>query len=293
LLSIAVMRSAIRIPIPICARVRVLFSLTSLACLACGCATGSTGFAFENDAAASDDGSIVIASPSEDATVSSTSEDAGSFPGTLIDDASPASDDGASIEDSPTGPPFDAGEGGLCTHPLAAGDLTIVEMMIESTPGTGDHGEWIEVMSTLDCAIDLAGLQGECPAGAKVNTFEIDSDLWIPPMGTFVIADSTNPAVNHDLPVPVVSWTGEPGDVLRNEGATVTLLQGNTIIDSVTYPNLKLVAGTSTAFPSDCARELRSEWSSWQPSTSSWFPELRGTPNAPNTDVRCASEPDD
>ncbi len=109
--------------------------------------------------------------------------------------------------------------------------------MIESTEGTGDHGEWIEVASTRDCALDVKGLAGNCPTGAKVNTFAVTSDVWIPPRGTFVIADSSNPIVNHELPGAVIPWSGDPGDVLRNEGATVTLVMGSTLLDSVTYPN--------------------------------------------------------
>jgi hypothetical protein len=264
------------------------------AVLACGCAAGATGFAFDSaDGATPDDGSTA-AMPPDDATVSPPSaDDAGSILGTFFDDASPWSDDGAAIEDATPAPPFDAGDAGLCARPLAPGDLTIVELLIESTPGTGDHGEWVEVVSTLDCTIDLKGLQGECPTGAKVNTFEIDDDLWIPPMGSFVIADSSDPAVNHLLPGMVIPWSGDPGDVLRNEGATVTLLLGSTVIDSITYPTLKLTPGTTTAFPSDCARSLRPQWSSWQSSSASWFPAFRGTPNAPNVDVHCPTEPDD
>jgi hypothetical protein len=107
------------------------------------------------------------------------------------------------------------------------------------------------------------------------------------------VADSSDPAVNHSLPGVVVTWSGTAGDVLRNAGATVTLLNGDVIIDSVTYPNLKLTPGVSTSFPSDCARSLRPEWTSWQSSTASWFPAFRGTPNAPNVDVQCPTVADD
>ena len=140
---------------------------------------------------------------SDDATLPPAPEDDdgdGGAANAPFDDASPNGDDGGLAHPAPVGPPFDAGEGGICTRPLAMGDLIIVELMIESTSGTGDHGEWIEVESSLRCAVNINGL-AECPTGAKVNTFEVSGDLWIPPLGTFIIADSTNPAVNgHHLP---------------------------------------------------------------------------------------------
>ena len=144
-----------------------------------------------------------------------------------------------------------------------------------------------------DCALDLRGLAGQCPDGAKVISFTVDDDVWIPPRGTFLVADSSDPGLNHDLPGTVIAWSGKAGDVLRNEGATVTLLFGSAIVDSVTYPSLKLTPGVSIAFPSDCPPAVRNVWTNWQDSTGSWFPAFRGTPNARNSDVHCPAQPDD
>ena len=200
-------------------------------------------------------------------------------------------DDDAAPPPPSTSAPADAGDAGLCTSPLSTGDLRIVELMIESVVGTGDHGEWVEVESALDCTVDLHGLHAECGAGAKVNTVDLTADILLPPHGTFLIIDSTDPAIEHDLSGLRIPWAGEPGDVLRNQGGTVTLRWQGTIVDSVTYPaEKKLKVGNSLAFPSDCAPERRSDWTQWQPSTSSWFPGFFGTPNAPNDDVHCALE---
>jgi hypothetical protein len=154
-------------------------------------------------------------------------------------------------------------------------------------PGTGDHGEWLEVRSTRDCSLNLQGLHGECPRGAKLATFDVTDASWLPPFSTFVVADSSLGAINHDLPGLVVTWFDQPGDVLRNKGATVTLRMHDAVIDSITYPALSLIAGASIAFPSDCDLGLREDWSRWQTSSSSWFPAFFGTPNAANTDVHC------
>jgi len=192
-----------------------------------------------------------------------------------------AADGGAEATAAPGESPV-----GACTDPPGPGSLMIDELMIESVSGTGDYGEWIEVKSTLDCTVNLRGLHGDCPRGAKVATFDINDDLWLPAGATFVIADSTDPAINHRLPGTLVPWFGQPGDVLRNKGTTVTLSIAGVVIDTVTYPALSLTVGASLAFPSDCDGG-RGDWTVWQTSVSSWFPGFFGTPNAPNDDIQC------
>jgi hypothetical protein len=203
--------------------------------------------------------------------------------------ATPTGADAQDPGDAAAAPPFDAGPQGVCENPLAPGDLLIDELMIESISGTGDHGEWLEVSSTLDCAIDIVGLHGECPRGAKAATFDVTGDLWIPARGTFLVADSSDPAINHYLPGSVVAWSGHLGDVLRNKGTTITLRMLDVIIDTLTYPAVTLTVGASLAFPADCDSSMRSrsDWTLWQTSSASWFPGFLGTPNAPNVDVTC------
>jgi hypothetical protein len=181
----------------------------------------------------------------------------------------------------------DGAQEGSCTAPLSPGDLVIDELMIESVAGAGDDGEWLEVRSTLGCTANLLGLHGECPRAASVITFDVTSDLWVPAGATFIVADSMVPAINHYLPEPVVTWAGRQGDVLRNQGSTVSLLMNGVLIDSVTYPDLKLKVGRSWEFPSDCDPSLRADFGNWQQATSSWFPAFFGTPNAANDDVQC------
>jgi hypothetical protein len=202
-------------------------------------------------------------------------------------DAGDPPDPGDASPPMASGPPFDAGPGGVCPTPPGPGDLSIVELMIETVAGTGDHGQWLEVQSNRDCALDLYGLRGECPNGAKVRTFEVATDVWLPARSTFVVADSTDPALNRYLPGMIVGWDGNPGDVLRHDGTTVTLFTQGVVVDTLTYPKMTLVVGASLAFPKGCAPELRTDFGQWQWSTATWFPGFFGTPNAPNTDVRC------
>jgi hypothetical protein len=184
-------------------------------------------------------------------------------------------------------PPADATPEGACAQPIAAGDLVVDELMVESVAGTGDYGEWLEIESTLTCAADLRGLHGETADGAKIRTFDVGDDLWLPPGGTLVVADSEDPTLNHELPGLLIAWAGHPGDVLRNQGGTVTLRLDDTIVDTVTWPAYKGPVGTSVEFPADCPLASGGDFGKWRPATASWFPGFAGTPNAPNTDVKC------
>jgi hypothetical protein len=197
--------------------------------------------------------------------------------------------DAASLE---TGP-GDAPGGATCPGSLAPGDLVIEELMIASRSGGGDHGEWLEVMSTRDCAIDLKGLYAEVPHGKGATLASITTDVTLPPHGFFLIADSSDPAINNGLPGTVVTWgTGTSSDVLLNSGDTITLYTASVTVDTLTYPDpTKMIDGASMAFPSDCDPSLRTAFGNWQPSVYSWTPGYFGTPAAPNTDVSCPVAP--
>lgn len=289
--------SAFPLAFALLAFVASLTALPTSAVLLSGCAGGESENGFATSAADSgpavDDATTIVFDDGTAPAHAVTNLEDAAGPSAASDDVSTPIEADASSTTLPPAPPFDAGDAGVCTRPLAAGDLAIVELMVESTSGTGDHGEWIEITSMLDCAMNVAGLSGNTPTGAKVNTFTVMGTLWIPPKGTLVVADSSNFAVNHGLPGLVIPWEGQPGDVLRNDGATITLVMGGVIIDSVTYPKMKLTPGVSIAFPHDCAPSLRIQWSAWQESKSSWFPGFSGSPNAPNDDVQCPIQTDE
>lgn len=269
------------------------FSLCGLAC-AVACALGSAAACAGSTDGASDDagatsagdgpygGSFPVTDPSYD-----DSEGDAAIDPVPVMPALEAGETDATGDDASADEPADEAPDGACPQPLAPGDLRIDELMIESVAGTGDDGEWLEIESVLDCAANLGGLHGECPRGAKVAAFDVTGDLWLPPRGTFVVADSTDPAINHDLPGTVVAWFGHQGDVLRNMGSTITVSLNGMLIDTVTYPSLTLAVGASVAFPANCDPSQRSDFSQWKRSTASWFPGFLGTPNAPNTDVEC------
>jgi hypothetical protein len=207
------------------------------------------------------------------------------------DDDAGANDDAAADRDaaSSDGDVADAALApALCATPLAAGDLAVVELMIASTSGAGDRGEWIEVQSRRDCILNVKGLHVESPRGTGRDTLTIGGDLLLPPNGTFVIANASDTNVNHALPSPIVTWDGQPADVLKNDGDTITLTSAAGVtIDNVVYPALSPQVGRSISFPVDCAWSDRGTWARWSFSSKPYSGALQGTPNADNDDVAC------
>lgn len=222
------------------------------------------------------------AAPAADADTpdASTGVDSGApDSGNVVPDSGGAPDTGT------VGPPDACPGGGV----LSAGDLAVVEIMIQSQSGSGDHGEWLEVQSTRTCSLNLNGLHFESPRGTGKDTLDITTDTWLPANGIFVVADSSDATKNHDLPPgPLYTWNGQPGDVLVNGGDTVTLTAGGVTVETFTYPQFQtLYVGRSISFPADCAWSDRSSWARWSFSFNTWSGSFLGTPNADNTDVTC------
>lgn len=196
----------------------------------------------------------------------------------------------------PGGRPLDAGaiepgEAGAprvsCGPALAAGDLAIVELMIASRSGSGDSGEWIEIQSTRDCWLKLKGVSVESPrGGAAPNVATITEDFELEPHGTFVVTASADLAKNQGIGGKVIVWGAT--DVLKNDGDTITVKIDALQIDSLAYPAFtNLTPGRALSFPSNCAWPDRKDWRRWSLTFGEFSPGLRGTPNAPNSDVTC------
>jgi len=208
---------------------------------------------------------------------------AGSRPATGAKDASAKNDAGVIGNDA--GP---VTVKTYCTGPLAAGDLAIVEILITSRSGSGDTGEWVEIQNTHDtCWLKVQGVTIESPRGTSApDVATVATALEVAPGGTFVVASSSDPTKNNGLTGDVIGWSAT--DVLKNDGDTVTVKSGTTVLDTITYPAFSnLEAGRSLAFPSDCAKNQRSDWARWSLTFTERVPGQKGTPNAPNDDVAC------
>ncbi len=184
-----------------------------------------------------------------------------------------------------------ADDGGVPTKTfcpsLEAGDLSIVEIMITSKAGSGDWGEWVEIVNTRNCWLKLKGLSIESPRGsAAPNVATITQDFELAPHKTFVVADSEDPTKNNGIPGMVVAWNAS--DVLKNDGDTLNVKLGDTLIDTLTYPAFaNLTPGRALSFPSDCTETDRATWARWSLTFDEFTPGFKGTPNADNTDVTC------
>jgi hypothetical protein len=203
-------------------------------------------------------------------------------------------DSGANIDTRPSkrdggadaGPVADAAPPILCPT-INAGDLQIVELMIASRAGSGDDGEWVEIKNTRDCTVSLKGITIESPRGlAAADQVVIATDDRILPGRTFVVADSADATKNHGITGKVYAFG--VGDVLKNDGDTVRILAGTTVLDTVTYPRVaNLGTATSLTFPSDCKAADRTNFARWSLSFDSWAAGYKGTPNLVNDDVTC------
>ncbi len=174
-----------------------------------------------------------------------------------------------------------------CTGAVKAGDLAVVELMILSKAGTPDSGEWVEIQNTQNCWLKLQNLRIESPRGATgVDFATITTPFELEPHGIFLVADTLDSTQNHRLTAPLFSFGSS--DVLKNDGDTVIVKMGTTVIDTITYPSFSnLTPGRSLSFPLDCAWSDRSSWQRWSLSFDEWEPGFKGTPNDDNFDVAC------
>lgn len=210
---------------------------------------------------------------------SSVNNDSGAFGAS----SRPKPDAGGEVDagaDSSVGPKV------VCTGPMAAGDLGIVEIMIASRAGSGDEGEWVEIRNRRSCWLAIQGVTVESPRGAALNVATVGTPVELAPGETFVVANSLDAAKNHALPGTVVAWS--VSDVLKNDGDVISVKLGATVIDTLSYPSFtNLPTGRSIAFPSDCEWGDRTDWARWSLTFDVFSPGFQGTPNAANDDVTC------
>lgn len=221
----------------------------------------------------------------EEGLAPTPNEDSGAF-GASSRPASGQKDSGGPVLDAGTrdsGPVAKV----YCEGPLLAGDLAVAEILISSRAGSGDDGEWVEIRSTRTCWLKVKGLTISSPRGAAApNSVQIAEDFELEPKGSFVVADSLDPAKNHGLGGKVFSW--DAADVLKNDGDSIKLELGATVVDNLTYPAFSnLVVGRTIAFPDDCAWTVRADWQRWSLTFDEYKPGFKGTPNATNGDVAC------
>lgn len=114
----------------------------------------------------------------------------------------------------------------------AAGKLVITEIMVnpkvETSPG---QQEWIEITNTGATAFDVNGLGIDQAAGTRLPDIITGDCISVPPGGYALFAHTTDPAANGML----TGINATYGFTLSNAGGDVQILDGTTVLDSVTW----------------------------------------------------------
>ncbi len=177
-------------------------------------------------------------------------------------------------------PRTDAGPPRPCAP--TATTLAITEIMIASSSGSGDRGEWFEVLSSATCAMDLTGLVIESVAGAGAPVMHTVTSGMIPAGGYFVLAMSAVAAENHGLAHDYVYGVTI---AFANGGGTLRLRLGATVIDEITWPSGGFTYSSARQFPAGAALDMNGDWPMWCDATSVYSMmggSFRGTPGMAN-----------
>jgi lamin tail-like protein len=122
-----------------------------------------------------------------------------------------------------------------------AGQLVISEIMINpKNEATAGVQEWIEITNTGAAAFDLNGLGIDQAAGTRlpdvINSVTCKS---VPAAGFAVFVHNTDPATNGGI----ATFDATYGFTLSNSGGDVQIVDGATVLDSVTWTS---AAGATT-----------------------------------------------
>ena len=123
----------------------------------------------------------------------------------------------------------------------AAGAIVINEILANpALTGTDAAQEWFEVANTGAAAFDLNGLtvKGNAVTGNTVSSPDCKS---IAAAGFGVFAHSTDPMTNGGIPVVDATFTF----ALGNSNGSLTVLDGTTVLDAVTWGSSTQVDGTA------------------------------------------------
>ncbi len=255
------------------ARLTCAVSLAAVAACAQGGGGGSS------DAGGSSDGGRRDAGRDggrRDAGTDAGRRDAGSTDASMRDTGS--TDAGGGI---------DAGhDAGGSTCPVEAGSLAIVEVMISSRSGSGDRGEWFEVVNTRDCTLDITGLVIVSPSGSGAEQMHTVTGGAVSAGQHYVFALSADAGENHLLPFDYAYGTGAATDVVfNNDSDWIELRAGATVVDRVAWPSGGFTHGRARQFPAGSDPAANDDWSGWCDATDIYSDAggtFYGTPQAAN-----------
>jgi hypothetical protein len=168
-----------------------------------------------------------------------------------------------------------------------ADTLVITEIMKDPDAVSDDLGEWFEVTNTGVAEVDLAGL---VVFDADGDAFEVDGALPVAAGAQVVFAASADATQNGGV-VPDYAYAVDDLK-LSNEGGTIGVRRGDTVVDSVAWDTLPDEEGHAIALdPAAFDAGLNDLVASWCAAATPYGAGDYGTPGSANPS--CADAPAD
>ncbi|MEY3015662.1 MAG: hypothetical protein RIT45_4397 [Pseudomonadota bacterium] len=174
--------------------------------------------------------------------------------------------------------------------PIGAGDLVVVELMIDTSATADDKGEWVELYNASTQTLDINGL--ELRNKTSVHVVMADKPLTLAPKTLLVMALSTDPQVNGG----VTAAYGYSSVNLTNGGNQIRLVWAGKDVDVVGYEDGVLgwppvVSGRSLQLSSDKLDATTNDLpGAWCLGKTPYGAGDKGTPGA--TNAVCAPDAD-
>jgi hypothetical protein len=165
--------------------------------------------------------------------------------------------------------------------PLVAGDLVISEIMMNPHTVADTTGEWFEIYNPGSMTVNLNGLT----IGTGSATDTIDSDVLVPGSNYALLALSSTPAENDNLPTPDFVYASLAFD--ETSADTLSVLDGSTPIDAVAWDGSTWTVTEGYSWSLDSATLTATDndtFGNWCNGTAMWTGASSnyGTPGASN-----------
>lgn len=153
-----------------------------------------------------------------------------------------------------------------------AGDLVITEVMANPAAVDDINGEWFEVVNVTDAVLDTSG----CHLTNQVAATSAFTAFGVVPPGPIAMARNGNTVSNGGVPAD-----GTYSLALVNTGGSLSLICGEVLVDTVTWPgSTSGVARSLSASTTDAT--LNDAEGSWCLATTSYGQGDIGTPSDMN-----------
>lgn len=164
-------------------------------------------------------------------------------------------------------------DGAIDEQDWSEGDLWITELMINPAVASDNGGEWLELYNSSGRPLILNGLVIEA---AQRHVLTADRLLYLDAGAYLVLGDSERLDLNGDSPVDYAL----AGLLLSNEGGSVQVIYGSTLIDRQSWGQ----TSSGASYSLDGSRlDQRADVASWCAAPTSWGADTdRGSPGAAN-----------